>query len=159
MEAESPRPLCCTCVCVLGCHDDCGVDWGPDGVGGEQYGVDPPSSAGFCAPKKKRRGYPRAAHQSSDRAHHAAIPKEKYGMDKVSNLPLVKSFRVLCKYRTSPTSALDDAFCPVFCTVRALGLRRNFAQFEVLHDPQIVNDFLRLITEGIVRAKFLQMFD
>ena len=83
-----------------------------------------------------------------------SLQKKSTGWIKVSNLPLVKSFRVLCKYRTSPTSALDDAFVPVFWTVGALGLRRTFAQFEVLHDPQIVNDFLRLITEGIVRANF-----
>ena len=44
---QKAQDTCAVLAFVWGCHDDCGADGSPDGVGGELNGVDQPSSVGF----------------------------------------------------------------------------------------------------------------
>ena len=49
---------------------------------------------------------------------------------------------VFCVNQTGPTSAIDDAFCPILRTVGTLGLGRDFEQLEAFHVLYIMNDLL-----------------
>ena len=83
---------------------------------------------------------------------HDSYLMTKYGMDNASNFSVVN--RLVCSVgiKQLPQVQQTTDSATVFWTVRALGLWRNFARFEVLHVAQVANDFLR-------RVSFLQIFD
>ena len=76
-------------------------------------------------------GDTRAALHFSHSEHHVTISffTTKYGMVQVKFL-FGQSSCVFLGYQTSRTSAVDDAFCPIFSTVGTLGNGRHFAHIE-----------------------------
>ena len=60
---------------------------------------------------------------------------------------------------TCTAHTINNSNCPVLEAINTLYFGRNFTHLEVFHVAHIVDHFLRLFTEGIVRLTLLQIGD